>query len=188
MEIQFSRNKPNKEGIYEITFKFIKDESDNNDFDLRMWRLNDMKIIDTICWTMFHLSKGNELSARAFTDEELKTMSIHVDDYKKKQIKDQKILTGMMALIGLVMVASPIINVGNPSPLDFWVASFGYVITLGSAVAYGLIGWEAKKKEEKEMAEKNSYQNDDYAPSDEEITELGLAVADALTNKKQDEK
>jgi len=86
----------------------------------------------------------------------------------------------MMALIGLVMVASPIINVGNPSPLDFWWHHLVMLLHLARQLLMVLIGWEAKKKEEKEMAEKNSYQNDDYAPSDEEITELGLAVADAL--------
>ena len=159
MKIEISRNIINNEGENEITFKFIKEESDNYDFHMRMWRLNSEKILDMICWMMFNLSKGKEISARAWSDEELKALSEQADYYKKKQIKDQKLLTGMMMLIGLVFVASPIFDSNPNSLLNLWMVSAGYIIIIGSAIAYGLIGWDAKKREEKELKERIDYQN-----------------------------
>lgn len=54
--------------------------------------------------------------------------------------KGQKILTGLMMLIGLIFIISPMWN--SPNAPNLWFTIGGYIISIGSAVAYALIGWE----------------------------------------------
>lgn len=144
MKIQLIKEINPTEGDFGIDLRFFK-EPEDKDFDLRMWRLvNDKDSHNFIGWVLFNLSKDNLITAETFRPEEVKNIENKITTQKKEKIKGQKILTGLMMIMGLMFVASPLWNSPNAPNLLFAIG--GFLISIFSAVAYALIDFDNKEK------------------------------------------